>query len=173
MILKKHITLCGMPGSGKSTVGKHLAKRLKTKFVDLDAFVEENEQMTIPEIFKGKGEAAFREMEMRYLSLLLRQEPAIIALGGGALASEGLFELASELSDLVYISVELPTLIFRLKDERAVRPLLSAPEWEGRLAELEQSRRPVFERVKWKIDGEMTVEEIVERIVKQVESLWE
>jgi shikimate kinase len=173
MILKKHITLCGMPGSGKSTVGKHLAERLETNFVDLDAFIEENEQMFIPEIFKGKGEAVFREMEMRYLSLLLRQEPAIIALGGGALTSERLFDLADELSDMVYLSVGLPTLIFRLKDERTGRPLLSAPEWEGRLAELEQSRRPVFERVKWKMDGEMTVEEIIEHIVKQLETEWE
>ncbi len=173
MILKKHIALCGMPGSGKSTVGKHLAERLQCAFVDLDAFIEENEQMSISEIFEGKGEAAFRDMEMRYLSLLLRQEPAIIALGGGALTSERLFKLANEHSNLVYLSVELPTLIFRLKDERSERPLLSAPEWEGRLAELEQTRRTVFERVKWKMDGEMTVEEIVEHIVKQVESEWE
>jgi shikimate kinase len=168
MILKKNITLCGMPGSGKSTVGKHLAERLKCAFVDLDAFIEANESRSISDIFQKDGEPAFREMEMRYLSLLLRQEPAIIALGGGALSSEKLFELVVQKSDLIYLDASMPTLVARLSKERMNRPLLSGADWKEKLAQLELLRTPVFEKARMTADGEQNVNHIVEQIEKQL-----
>lgn len=168
MILKIHITLCGMPGSGKSTVGKHLAERLQCTFVDLDALIEALESRLISDIFQQDGEAAFREMEMRYLSLLLLQAPSIIALGGGALTSEKLFELVDQKSDLIYLAVSKQTLVTRLNKERTSRPLLSRADWQEKLAELELMRTPVFEKAKMKVDGEQTVNDIVEQIEKQL-----
>lgn len=168
MKLSKHIALCGMPGSGKSTVGKQLARRLQCPFVDLDELIEEEEGMSISEIFRTKGEAAFREMELRYLSLLLQGAPAIIALGGGALSTQKLFELLARDANLIYLSVPIQVLVDRLKNERALRPLLANEDWQERLLDLEQRRKPIFEKAPTRIDGAQNVEIVVENIIKQL-----
>lgn len=78
------VVLLGYMGSGKSTVGIKLAKKLSLPLIDLDHFIEEKEQMSIGELFQNKGEIYFRKQEMSYLEFLLSSSEAmILSLGGG------------------------------------------------------------------------------------------
>lgn len=85
---KQNIVLVGMPASGKSTIGKCLAKELKMNFVDTDTLVAEKEKMPIPEIFEKKGEKAFREMEKEAVLYASKLQNTVIATGGGAILDE-------------------------------------------------------------------------------------
>lgn len=79
----KNLVLIGMMGCGKSTVGKLLARRLGREFVDTDQYIEADTGRTIPDIFAGEGEAAFRELERRAAEALARRSGLVIACGGG------------------------------------------------------------------------------------------
>ena len=77
------IALCGYMGSGKSTLGKMLAKKLAFDFVDLDGYIEEKENMSIPQIFANYGEAYFRQCEYSALASFLNANNTVLSLGGG------------------------------------------------------------------------------------------
>src|SRR5437588_9342018 len=87
--MKRHVVLVGLPGSGKTTIGRLAAERLHAGFVDIDAIVERREGRPIALIFAEKGEAAFREMERKEMEAALAGEPAVIAPGGGGAAESG------------------------------------------------------------------------------------
>ena len=92
----KNIVLIGMPGSGKTTVGQRLAEMLNMKFVDTDALVEQEQGMSIPQIFQQLGEPAFRDMESRAAQTAAAMEGVIIATGGGmVLRQENMQALAA------------------------------------------------------------------------------
>src|SRR5262245_64464390 len=81
----RHVVLVGLPGAGKSTVGRRLAKELSRPFADVDEQVELREGVTVPVLFAERGEAAFRRAETEGLAdLVSRDEPLVIAPGGGA-----------------------------------------------------------------------------------------
>lgn len=90
--MEKNIVLIGMPGSGKTTVGKILAKRLGLTLIDLDQEIVKAEGKSIPEIFKENGETYFREAETRALEAACRETGRIIATGGGIVTVERNFE---------------------------------------------------------------------------------
>jgi shikimate kinase/3-dehydroquinate synthase len=102
--LGRHVALVGFMGSGKSTLGPELAGRLGRPFASVDALVEERAGTTIPELFVGRGEAAFRELEERAaLDVLGRREPAVVELGGGALGAVGTREALRTSALTVYV----------------------------------------------------------------------
>ena len=80
----RNVFLIGMPSSGKSTLGRRLAKALEYRFVDLDHLIESDQQMSISDIFARLGEAHFRETESRILQSLLSDQGLLVATGGGA-----------------------------------------------------------------------------------------
>ena len=87
--MEKNLTLTGMMGVGKTTIGKILAKRLKYNFIDVDKLIETKEGSSINSIFKNKGESYFRKIEMSITLSELRNRNSVISLGGGAfLANE-------------------------------------------------------------------------------------
>ena len=85
---RENIILTGMPASGKSTVGKLLADSMERDFFDTDAIIEENEGMSIPDIFKKYGEEYFRDAERRAISVIAKSTSAVISTGGGAILSK-------------------------------------------------------------------------------------
>lgn len=121
---QKHLFLIGFMGSGKSTVGKLLAERLGLPFLDSDKVIEEQTGKTINELFSQDGEAAFRSHELNFLAGLKSAAPAVVAVGGGLPTLDSALEQMHEIGLVIYLNTSLLTLIKRLKEEKALRPLL-------------------------------------------------
>src|SRR5439155_414958 len=102
-VVKRHIVLIGLPGSGKSAVGRLVAEQLRAGFVDIDAIVERREGRPITLIFAEKGEAAFRDMERKEMETALAGEPAVIAPGGGWAAQPGAIDTAQPHALVIYL----------------------------------------------------------------------
>jgi shikimate kinase len=118
------VFLIGFSGSGKSSVGRTLAKRLKCRFDDLDLLIEKHTGMAIPEIFEGSGESAFRKLERDVLrKLLTRDKAGVVALGGGAFESRDIRGWTRSHGVTVFLSCSVRELYRRLEGSTN-RPLL-------------------------------------------------
>lgn len=121
------VFLIGFMGSGKSTVGKKIAKQLRLPFVDLDHYIEEQEQSTITQIFQDKGEAVFRKIESDALVQLCSQkENMVLSLGGGTPCVDANMQVIKKNGVSVYLSQPKGVLLDRLKNGKAKRPLIAA-----------------------------------------------
>lgn len=120
------IVLVGYMGSGKTTVGKLLAKELEISFLDLDELIEEGLGDTIPNIFQGKGEIFFRKKEHEYLNgVLSNKNNFLLSTGGGTPCYSGNMETMLALADHVfYLKISIPGLVKRLILEKDHRPLI-------------------------------------------------
>ena len=133
-----NLILIGYMGSGKSTLGRKLAKTLNYPFIDLDNYIEEKEELSILELFKTKGEIYFRKKEHEYLKdILEQQKDVVIALGGGTPCYANNMELIKEdlTATSIYFKAGIKELVGRLKHERAKRPLLDRFTTDDELAE--------------------------------------
>ncbi len=122
------IYLTGPMASGKSTVGPLLADALGTRFVDLDWLVEARAGRTVAELFAVAGERAFRVAEAGALDETTRGEPAVVATGGGTLATAANLRTARSAGAVVWLRVSPVVLVSRLERSRTVRPLLAAAD---------------------------------------------
>jgi shikimate kinase len=112
-------------GSGKSTHGKKLAGLLKQPFVDLDQFIQSEENKTVQFIFENEGEKQFRKLETKYLAALTqRAESHVISLGGGTVCFAGNLELVKDNGLLIFIEMPAAALAERLQKSTQKRPLL-------------------------------------------------
>lgn len=120
------IVLVGYMGSGKTTIGKLLANKLKVSFLDLDEVIEQGLEDSISNIFNGKGEIFFRKKEHEYLiDVLSKKEQLILSTGGGTPCYSGNMETMLTLADHVfYLKVSIPGLVKRLLLEKEHRPLI-------------------------------------------------
>ncbi len=135
----KHIFLYGPPGSGKSTVGKILARNLDLPFLDLDVVIEQEAGRSIPQIMAEDGEAIFRDLETAALERVANGAPAVVALGGGALLRERNRACAEANGSVVFLEATLETLLARLRADKNQRPLL-AGDLEAKLGGLLERR---------------------------------
>lgn len=122
------IILLGYMGSGKTTIGKHLSKKIYTPFYDLDQYIEQQEQTSISEIFKNKGEIYFRKKEHLYLKKFLNDhEEYILSLGGGTPCYAGNMELilTEENAVSIYLQANISTLKERISRNKKKRPLVA------------------------------------------------
>jgi shikimate kinase len=163
------IVLIGAPGSGKSTIGSALAAHLQWPFVDTDALIELKESKKITDLFVENGEGYFRAVEFETLQEVLKEESAVISLGGGAPISERAQEaLASSNSIIVFLDVSLATAAPRVGFNRDRPLLLGNPraQWQS----LSDQRRPIYEKLATqsiKVD-DMTVDEIISIIESEL-----
>lgn len=161
--------IIGPPGSGKSTIGKALAKSLGVGFLDSDNLVEKKCGKKISEIFIDEGEENFRELEFVVLQSALLDPVAILSLGGGApIAMRAQDLLKSSGSAIVFLDVSLATAAPRVGFNRDRPLLLGNPraQWQA----LYDVRRPIYEELATmtiKVDG-MKVDEVVTVIRKSV-----
>jgi len=140
------VVLVGLPGSGKSTTGRRLAKILAVPFADSDDLVEHCAGRSVREIFAGSGEAEFRRIEAVAVLAALTQFEGVLALGGGALsAAETRDALAASRIPVVSLRAPLATLVLRVGDGHT-RPLL-AGDPAARLAALAEQREPLYREV--------------------------
>lgn len=123
----RRIVLTGFMGSGKSTVGPLLAARLGWRFVDVDAVIEAEAEMTIARLFAQRGEVAFRDREEATIAKLANEHDLVLALGGGAIERERTRQLllAQEGTLLIHLDVSLETTIARCAGTEGDRPVLA------------------------------------------------
>ena len=139
------VVLIGLPGAGKSTTGRRLAKLLAVAFADTDDLIEQRAGRTVREIFGQDGEAEFRRIEADVISSALRDFDGVLALGGGALTTASTREsLAASGIPVVLLAAPVATLVARVGDGSS-RPLL-AEDPPARLAELAAEREPEYRR---------------------------
>ena len=143
MKLHKTVVLVGMMGAGKTAVGKELATLLDVPFRDSDEEIVNAAQMTIAEIFARDGEPFFRAREAEVIARLLREDPGILSVGGGAFLNEGTRATISELGVAVWLKADLDLLWSRVR-HKTTRPLLRTANPRATLAELLAAREPHY-----------------------------
>lgn len=166
------VALVGLPGGGKSTVGRQLARRLGARFLDADSVLEERIGMPIRSYFERHGEASFRDLEEQVIDELTLpgQAPLILATGGGAVLREGNRKRLQERATVVYLRSTPEELYRRLKHDTQ-RPLLQVADPLAKLRELHAQRHPLYEEVAhYRVDtGRPSVATLVNMIMMQLE----
>jgi shikimate kinase len=139
----RSIVLVGMPGSGKSAVGRRLASQLDLAFVDADEEIEQAAGKPIMDIFKDHGEAYFREGERKVIARLLSSGPQVLATGGGAFMVAETRDNIRRSGISVWLKAEL-SLLLRRVSRRNTRPLLEQDP-EGTMRTLMETRYPIYQ----------------------------
>ncbi|WP_127587607.1 shikimate kinase [Paenibacillus koleovorans] len=162
------IILVGFMGTGKSTVAELLAERLDLRKIDLDAAIEADQGCSIPELFSGKGEAFFRQVETDVLKGTLDEGGGIVvATGGGAVLAEANRAAMLNAGLVVALTASLETILSRVQNDPN-RPLLQGNAAES-VPKLMESRRHAYDFAHQHIDtSDKSVEEIVELIVQRM-----
>lgn len=160
-MIPSRLFLCGFMGSGKTTVGPHLSRRLNYSFIDTDAEIEQRTGQRVADIFALRGESHFRLLEKGVLESLVARKSVVIALGGGVLLNPELLLLVRKTGFLIYLRTSPETLKHRLRNVTD-RPLLSGSDFQG----LFESRRAGYESADYVVDTDQrTPEEVVEHIL--------
>jgi shikimate kinase len=162
----KNIFLIGMPSSGKSTLGRQLAKRLDFQFVDTDDLIENQEIASVSDIFKYKGEDYFRLVENKILRGIQPSQKLIIATGGGMPCFHGGMEFIKSNGTSIFLNVSPEDLLKRIqKSDANNRPLInkttSKEELLTHLKKRYEDRMPFYEQADIQIDGSIDVEQIL------------
>jgi shikimate kinase len=136
-------SLVGLPGSGKSTVGRQLARRLSLPFTDSDQAIEQRTGCTIADFFQREGESAFRDVEEAVIAELAHGQPGILATGGGAVLRPANRERLRQAGSVVYLR-SAPEELFRRLRHDSKRPLLQVADPLQRLRDLYAERDPLY-----------------------------
>ena len=167
---KKNLVIIGMMGSGKSTIGSLLSKKLRYDFIDIDKKIEKNEGLEILTIFKKKGEKYFRNIEEKISIELLNSEKKVISLGGGAFINKNIQKIVLKEHISFWLNWKSEILINRIKNNNK-RPLANNLGRE-KLKNLIFERNKVYNKANYKIDcNNLYKDEIVEKIKKIYEKL--
>jgi shikimate kinase len=167
---RRSIVLVGMPGSGKSAVGRRLAGRLQLPFADADEEIERAAGKPIMDIFKDHGEAHFREGERKVIARLLTCGPQVLATGGGAFMVAETRDNVRRLGISVWIKAELQLLLRRVL-KRNTRPLLQVDP-EGVMRSLMEARYPVYATADVTVESrDLPHEAIVTEIIEALQQL--
>lgn len=164
------IALVGLPGSGKSTVGRQLARRLGVSFADSDQVIEQQLGCSIREYFEREGEDRFRDIEESAIDALTASTDGVIATGGGAVLRPGNRAHLRERTQVVYLRSS-PEEVFRRLRHDTNRPLLQVKDPLGRMRELYAIRDPLYrETAHYVIEtGRPSVSTLVNMILMQLE----
>ena len=164
------IIFVGLPGSGKTTIGRQLARRLDLPFVDSDHVIEHQLGCSIREFFAREGEDIFRDVEQQVLDDLSRNHQGVIATGGGAVLREANRRHLHERGQVVYLRSTPDDVFRRVRHDRA-RPLLQVDDPLARLKALFDARDPLYrEAAHFVIEtGRPSVATLVNMITMQLE----
>ena len=155
----KNIVLIGFMGTGKSSVGKVLAKRLNRTCVDIDQRIEEEQKKKIADIFEKEGEAHFRHLEKEMVRRVCADTNLVITAGGGAVLDSENMETFKKNGLVVSLEATAETIYQRVKDSKH-RPLLKGGDVMGEIRRLLESRKPFYAKANmtFKTDGKSAVQ---------------
>lgn len=163
------LALVGLPGSGKSTVGRQLARRLDLPFVDADQAIEQRLGCAIREFFEREGEERFRDLESETLDDLTRHHPGVLSTGGGVVLRPLNRRILRERTQVFYLRTSPEEIYRRLRHDK-VRPLLQVSDPLARLRDLMAQRDPLYREVAHHIieSPKPTVSGLVQQILQCV-----
>ena len=164
------VALIGLPGSGKSTVGRQLAQRLQVSFFDSDHVIEEQLGCSIREYFEREGEERFRDVERQVIDELTQRADGVISTGGGAVLQQSNRSHLNERCKTVYLHC-IPEEIFRRLRHDQKRPLLQVANPLEKLQQLYAVRDPLYREAAHLVigTGKPSVSSLVNTIVAQLE----
>lgn len=163
--LQKNIVLIGMPGCGKTTIGRLLAQRLNINFCDVDEYIENKEKMSISDIFK-KGEIYFRKVEREaVIDIVKKDAPMIIATGGGVIKKESNMIFLKENSMVIFVDRPLENIISDI--DMITRPLLK--DGISKIYELYSERYELYKKY---CDYEIVNSEEPQKLVEEIIRLY-
>lgn len=163
------IALIGLPGSGKTTIGRNLARKLRLEFCDTDQIIQSRLGLPIRDFFEENGEAAFREIEANLLSELCALDHCVISTGGGIILREMNRTLLRSNFCCVYLKADPQYLIRRLKSDKT-RPLLQTGNPMQALTNLYKDRHGLYEEVAHVTaeTGSASVSTLVDNVERQL-----
>jgi len=169
-LLTGNLVLIGMMGSGKTTMGRALARHLGKSFVDSDQEIQKRTGVNIPYIFDIEGESGFRERESRVLAELVQHKNIVLATGGGAVLAEKNRELLQRAGVVIYLKASVSDLWHRTHHDKN-RPLLQTKDPYGKLTELYQFRDPIYQQVADIVvqSGKQSVHTLMLSLVEEIE----
>jgi shikimate kinase len=173
---KKIISLIGLMGVGKTTLGNKIAQKLQYYFIDLDQEIEDREHCSINEIFKKKGESFFRDIETKIINEIVdRDEEVVLSLGGGAYINQKSREILQKKSLVIWLHADLDEIVFRTSGKNN-RPLLNKVDGMANkrkiLQDLIEIREPFYKQCDLDFDTTNHNQEIlVNKIIQQINEL--
>lgn len=169
--MTQRIYLIGFMGSGKSTVGKRLALRLKYSFVDMDKAIEGKSGMPVRKIFEEKGEDEFRRMEHNLVLETVKMNNVVVSTGGGVPCFFDNMDIINRSGISIYLKMTSEDLLKRLKGSKYERPLIrdfSTDEMADYIREKLREREPYYLKSKYIIDGkDPDITEIIKLVTKE------
>jgi len=166
---KENLVFLGMMGSGKSSIGSIVSKKLNINFIDVDHEIEKKIGMTITKIFENKGEKYFREIEELTTLKLLKKSKTVISLGGGAFINNKVRREILNNHISFWLNWDIKTLVDRIKGSKK-RPIALKTS-KNELMELIKKRSIIYSKAVYKIDCEnLTKNEIVKNVIEIYEA---
>ena len=167
---RKNLTLTGMMGVGKSTIGKNLAKKLNYKFIDVDKLIETKEGSSINSIFENKSENYFRKLENEITLQVLKENNSVISLGGGAFLNKSIRLTTKRKSISFWLDVNTDELVRRLKRTKK-RPLLYKKNINDTIKKLFLERKKTYNEADFRIKCSLLRStEIIDKILRLYEN---
>jgi shikimate kinase / 3-dehydroquinate synthase len=166
----ENIFLVGLMGSGKTTVGRALAKKLNRRFIDSDHEIEARTGVSIPVIFELEGEQSFRQREADVIRELTALDDIVLATGGGAILNPASREYLKSRGTVIYLQASVNQILQRTSHDRN-RPLLQTADPRARIEELARQREPYYREVAHIVveTGRPNVQSLLNTILAQLE----
>lgn len=172
MKCKPNVALIGFMGTGKTVIGKQLAKRLDKKFIDTDSLIENQAGKSIPLLFAEEGELRFRELEIRVIKQVSGLKDVVIACGGGIVLNKINIDYLQRNALITLLKASPETILERVESDGEERPLLHTSNKLKKIKELLSYRKPFYERA-----AELTIEtsfnsvdDVVDEIIRKINS---
>ncbi len=163
--LEGHLILVGLPGAGKSTIGRLVAARIGHPFLDFDEEISRRSGLTVADYFARHGEADFRATEVALTRELRDVPPMVLAPGGGWITNPEVVDLLRPPGRLVHLALSAEAAWQRLSRSPMARPLLQTEDPLARLRALEASRGPLYTRADWSINVEHVERHVLAEMV--------
>ena len=170
MATHKSLVLVGMMGTGKSTIGKEVAKKLKIEFVDTDTLIEDEANLTIAEIFKKNGEKYFRELEEKIFLKIKNDKEKIISVGGGAFINDAIRKKILKEYLSIWLNMNEDLIINRIKRNAKKRPMVDQNNIEKSIKNLKKTRDPIYKWANYEINCNLNSKN---KIIEKVKNFYE
>jgi shikimate kinase len=170
MATHKSLVLVGMMGTGKSTIGKEVAKKLKIEFVDTDKLIEDEANLTIAEIFKKNGEKYFRELEEKIFLKIKNDKEKIISIGGGAFINDAIRKKILKEYLSIWLNMNEDLIISRIQRNAKKRPMVDQNNIEKSIKNLKKTRDPIYKLANYEINCNLNSKN---KIIEKVKNFYE